>query len=248
MRKLLSLLGICAALAVGAQTATTPLALPPGTAAPANPSSPAVAAPFSPSAASARASVPGLLNGFVPDDTYELRVGDTVSFQIAEDQIWDPQNAPKFLSVQDSGELEIPYVGRVMAVGKTSKQLAAQIKTALEKDYYNEATVVISISAASPILGRVYIWGQVHNQGPLDIQVNENLTTGQAILRAGGFADFANEKKVKVIRGSTGADKNKPAQTFNLDMEQILNEGKPDKDIVLQPGDLIIVPSKLINF
>ncbi len=58
------------------------------------------------------------------------------------------------------------------------------------------------------------------------MQVNENLTAGQAILRAGGFADFANEKKVKVIRGSTGADKNKQTQTFNLDMEQILERGQ----------------------
>jgi ribosomal protein L16 Arg81 hydroxylase len=31
-------------------------------------------------------------------------------------------------------------------------------------------------------------------------------------------------------------------------MEQILNDGKTEKDIVLQPGDLIIVPSKLLNF
>jgi polysaccharide biosynthesis/export protein len=88
----------------------------------------------------------------------------------------------------------------------------------------------------------------VRNQGALDIRVNEDLTAGQAIMRAGGFADFANEKKVKVIRNTTGSDKAKQGQTINLNMEQILNEGKTEKDIVLQPGDLIIVPSRLINF
>ena len=108
--------------------------------------------------------------------------------------------------MQDSGEIEVPYVGRVMAVGKTCKQLAGEIKAALEKDYYKQATVVISMNVASPILGRVYVWGQVHNQGALDIQVNENLTAGQAIMRAGGFADFANQRKVKVIRSPTGPD------------------------------------------
>ena len=212
------------------------------------PASAAVAAPAVPNAAGGRATTPGLLNGYVQDDTYKLRVGDTVSFQISEDQIWDPQNAPKFLVVQDSGEIELPYIGRVMAVGKTCKQLAVEIKAALEKDYYKEATVIMSMNVASPILGRVYIWGQVHNQGPLDIQVNENLTAGQAILRAGGFADFANERKVKVIRGPTGSDKSRQTQTINLDMEQILNQGKTEKDMVLLPGDLIIVPSRLINF
>ena len=205
------------------------------------------AAPASPNTGR-RPGASGLLNGYVQDDTYKLRVGDTVSFQIQEDEIWDPQNAPKILGVQDSGEIEVPYVGRVMAVDKTCKQITEEIKAALEKDYYKQATVVISMNVASPILGRVYIWGQVHNQGGLDIQINENLTAGQAILRAGGFADFANQKKVKVIRSSSGPDKSKQSQTINLDMEQILQQGKTDKDVVLQPGDLIIVPSRLINF
>ncbi|HEX7578117.1 MAG TPA: polysaccharide biosynthesis/export family protein, partial [Verrucomicrobiae bacterium] len=206
------------------------------------------AAPAVPKAGVGQVPTPGLLSGYVQDDTYKLRVGDTVSFQILEDQVWDPLNMPKILVVQDSGEIEVLYIGRVMAVGKTCKQLAGEIKTALEKDYYKQATVVISMNVASPILGRVYIWGQVRNQGALDIRVNEDLTAGQAIMRAGGFADFANEKKVKVIRNTTGSDKAKQGQTINLNMEQILNEGKTEKDIVLQPGDLIIVPSRLINF
>jgi protein involved in polysaccharide export with SLBB domain len=78
--------------------------------------------------------------------------------------------------------------------------------------------------------------------------VNENLTAGQAILRAGGFADFANERKVKVVRSQTGTNGVAQTQPISLDMQQILNEGKTEKDIVLQPGDLIIVPSRLINF
>ena len=78
--------------------------------------------------------------------------------------------------------------------------------------------------------------------------VNENLTAGQAILRAGGFADFANQRKVKVISSPTGTNGSKQAISVNLDMEQILSEGKTEKDVVLQPGDLVIVPSRLINF
>lgn len=203
---------------------------------------PASAAP----AAGATPAVPGLLNGYMPDATYKLRVGDTVSFQILEDRIWNSLDQPKPLVVTDSGELDVPYIGRVMAVGKTCKQLAEEIKTALEKDYYNKATVILSLNVANRILGRVYIWGQVRNQGALDIQMNENLTAGQAILRAGGFADFANKTKVKVVRAAVDAKGER--QTFDLDMQQILEEGKTDKDIVLQPGDLIIVPSRLVNF
>jgi protein involved in polysaccharide export with SLBB domain len=214
--------------------------------------SPTVSPPVAPAvagaapAATGNAPASGLLNGYVPDATYKLRAGDTVSFQILEDRVWNSLDMPKPLVVTDSGELDVPYIGRVMAVDKTCKQLAEELKTDLEKDYYNKATVVLSLNLANRLLGRVYIWGQVRNQGGLDLQMNENLTAGQAILRAGGFADFANKNKVQVVRGATVANGEK--QTFNLDMEQILEKGNPEKDIVLQPGDLIIVPSRLINF
>jgi polysaccharide export outer membrane protein len=204
---------------------------------------PAMVAP----ASATPAANPGLLSGFVADETYKLRVGDMVSFQILEDRVWDSQSAvPKILVVQDSGETDVPYIGRMKAQGKTCKQLAADIKTALEKDYYQAATVALSLNIANRILGRIYVWGQVHGQGGLDLQMNENLTVGQAILRAGGFADFANKKKVKVVRTAPGVNGEK--QTFDLDMVEILENGKTEKDIVLHPGDLIIVPSKLVYF
>jgi len=179
--------------------------------------------------------------GYVPDDKYKLRVGDRISLQILEDR-----DAPKSLVVADSGELDVPYVGRALASDKTCKQLADELKARLEKEYYYRATVIIALDAANKQFGRVYVWGQVRNQGPIDVALNENLTAGKAILRAGGFADFANKKRVKVVRsgGAGGAAK----QTFELNMVDILERGKPEKDVLLQPDDFIIVPSRLINF
>jgi polysaccharide export outer membrane protein len=181
------------------------------------------------------------LSGYVPDDKYKLRVGDKISLQILEDR-----DAPKGLVVADSGELDVPYVGRVPASDKTCKQLADELKARLEKEYYYRATVIIALDVANKILGRIYVWGQVRNQGPIDIAVNEHLTAGKAILRAGGFGDFANKKRVKVVR-SGGADASSK-QNFELNMIEILEKGKTENDVVLQPDDLIIVPSRLINF
>lgn len=181
------------------------------------------------------------VRSYVADDKYKLRAGDRVSLQITEDK-----EPPKSLLVADSGELDIPYVGRVMATDKTCKQLAGELKVLLEKEYYYRATVILALDAANKLLGRIYVWGQVRNQGPIDISVNENLTAGKAILRAGGFADFANKKRVKVIRAA-GAD-GKGKQNLELNMAEILEQGKTEKDIVLQPDDSIIVPTRLINF
>jgi len=181
------------------------------------------------------------LSGYVPDDKYKLRVGDRVSLQILEDR-----DLPKSLMVADSGELDVPYVGRVAATDKTCKQLADELKAQLEKEYYYRASVIIALDVANRLLGRVYVWGQVRNQGPIDIAVNENLTAGKAILRAGGFGDFANKKKVKVVRAAGAGGTGK--QNFELNMVDILERGKTEKDVVLQPDDFIIVPSRLINF
>ena len=187
------------------------------------------------------AAVPTSPSGYVPDDKYKLRVGDKISLQILEDR-----DAPKGLVVADSGELDVPYVGRVAASDKTCKQLADELKTRLEKEYYLRATVIIALDVANKFVGRVYVWGQVRNQGPIDIAVNENLTAGKAILRAGGFGDFANKKRVKVVR-SGGAD-SPGKQSFELNMIDILEKGKTEKDVILQADDFIIVPSRLINF
>lgn len=187
-----------------------------------------------------------LFQGYVPDDKYKLRAGDKVSFQILEDRLFDDKDMPKSLTVADSGELDLPYIGRVAAADKTCKELVEEIKTSLEKDYYFRATVVLGLDVANKVLGRVYVWGQVRNQGPVEMAVNENMTAGKAILRAGGFGDFANKKKVRVVRGGTSESDAK--QTFELNMVEILEGGKPEKDVTLQPDDFILVPSRLINF
>ena len=198
-------------------------------------------APIAVASTNAASSGPKSLSGYVPDDKYKLRIGDRISLQILEDR-----DIPKSLVVADSGELDVPYIGRVTATDKTCKQLADELKGQLEKEYYYRATVILALDVVNKVLGRIYIWGQVRNQGPLEIAINENLTAGKAILRAGGFGDFANKKKVQVIRGTgmEGFEK----KTFTLNMVEILEDGKTEKDLVLLPDDSIIVPSRTFNF
>jgi protein involved in polysaccharide export with SLBB domain len=179
--------------------------------------------------------------GYVADDKYKLRAGDRISLQILEDR-----EAPRSLLVADSGELDVPYVGRIIASEKTCKQLGDELKEQLEKEFYYRATVVIALDAANKFFGRIYVWGQVRNQGPIDLAVNENLTVAKAVLRAGGFADFANKKKVKLIRNSAANALGK--QVFEVNLSEILEGGFTERDIALRPDDLIIVPSRLINF
>jgi len=175
----------------------------------------------------------------VLDDKRPLQIGDRISMRVVEDR-----KPPVSLIVTDSGEVEVPLIGRVMAKGRTCKQLAYAIKGPLERDYYYKATVIIGLdveTVKSP--GRVYVTGQVRNQGPVAIPPGETLTVSRAIIQAGGFADFANSRRVRLIRKN--GDK---TETIIVDLDLVIKKGRLDKDPVVQPDDTIVVPERLINF
>jgi len=176
--------------------------------------------------------------GYVLDDKHKLLAGDRVSFQIIQDRT----NAIPLL-VAESLELDIPYIGRISVAGKTCKDLADDLKTLLEKDYYHKATVIIGLDALTKVLGKVYVWGAVRTQGAIEIPANENFTAGKAIGRAGGFGDFANKKNIEVIR-TTASGK----VTLKVNMVDVLEKGKTESDVVLEPEDYIIVHQRSINW
>jgi polysaccharide export outer membrane protein len=173
------------------------------------------------------------------DDKHTLAMGDRVSFRIVEDR-----DDGKPLMVTDTGELEIPNLGRVSAAGKTCRQLAREIKAALEINYYHHATVLIGVDTMSKMRGRVYLVGQIKLPGPQEIASDEVLTIGKSIVRAGGFGDFADRKKVRVFRkGSNGTN-----ESLTIDVAQVLEKGRANLDVKLEPDDVIFIPSRLINF
>ena len=175
------------------------------------------------------------------DDKHTLAIGDVLSFRIVEDE-----DEPKTLIVTDSGDLEVPYLGRFPAENRTCKQLAREIKAALEKEYYYQATVIIAVNSMTKSRGKVYLVGPVRMPGPQDLPSDEVLTVSKAILRAGGFNDFADRKHVKITRegGAGKGDK----ETLVVDVGQIFDNGKTENDVVLNPGDLIYIPDRLVRF
>ncbi|PZR73912.1 MAG: hypothetical protein DLM73_09445 [Chthoniobacterales bacterium] len=172
----------------------------------------------------------------VLDDKKRLGSNDYVSFRVVEDR----DNESQHLRVNDNGELEVPYIGLVPAAGKSCKELAYTVKAALEREYYYHATVIIAVDHISEkSRGKVYVYGSVKGQGPQEIPTDESYTVSKAIIRAGGFGDFANKRKVKVTR--------KGGHDFVVDLKRVIEEGHSEEDLVLQPDDQIYVPQRLIN-
>ena len=181
-------------------------------------------------------ALPG--QSFDLDNRHLIRPGDKLSFRVAEDR-----EDAKPLVVTDSGEIELPQpFGRFTAAGKTCRTLAQEIKTALEKDYYKQATVHLGLDALNNSRGKAYISGQVTKPGPVDIPVNSPLKLSQAILSVVP-TQWAKLREVKVVR-----QKGSETQTTIVDVDAILNKGRLEKDMILEPDDLIIVGERGVVF
>ena len=190
------------------------------------------AAPTGPSAGTPRTAL--------VDPNKKLAVGDQVSIEIVEDG-----EGPISKIVTATGDLDVFPLERVHVAGKTTTEARAEITRKLEADYYYTATVRLSIDRvnAQATMGKIYVQGEVRQPGVLDIYAGDNLTVQEAILRAGGFLQFADPKKVQVTRTKRGQ-----TLRFEINVKEIQQKGAVEKDIQLEDGDRINVPKTFFKF
>jgi protein involved in polysaccharide export with SLBB domain len=230
-------------------------ALPPSTSDMTNatPSPPAVTSAGIPISAASLSSMTAL------DDKITLQPGDRISFRVIEDQ---DDAVPRI--VTDTGEVDFPYIGRIKVAGQTCLQVARQVKQLLEVNYYKRATVIIGLDV---IFGKTqdvthnYAWvtGQVRQIGPQELSATHPMTVSQIILRAGGFGDFADQRRVRLIHRAdlpSGTTVPEAAETANgsdskageiVDVKAVF-DGQSALDPIVKPDDYIVVPKRLVNF
>lgn len=166
--------------------------------------------------------------------------GDALTFEILEDKELGFAAEPQMLKVQSDGNVIVPYLGPVPASGKTLTQLQTEIRRRLEAEFYNTATVRMSLNVRA---GSLYVLGEVGAPGRREIPADEVFTLTRAIASAGGIGKFGNERKVELRR-------KKPDGSVEVtihDYKRILKE-RPQDDVELRHDDEIFVPSKLISF
>jgi polysaccharide biosynthesis/export protein len=179
------------------------------------------------------------------NDTRPLIIGDTISLNIIEDE-----SAPRSITVTDSGEIDVPYIGRVPVGDRSCKKLAYYLKKLLEQQYYYQATIIIGLDSAGAgsraiSRGTVYVQGQVKRPGPQDIPAGETYTIGKAILRADGWGQYADRKRVKLVKGAISG--REPAKPRVINAAEIVDKGRWELDVEVGPNDQIIVPERIFN-
>jgi polysaccharide biosynthesis/export protein len=120
----------------------------------------------------------------------------------------------------------------VQAAGLTPFQLATGISERLKQFIAEPHVTVIVIAMNSR---RAYVMGQVTRQGAVPLV--SNLTVLQALSAAGGPVQFANTKKIYILRTEGGIQRRIP---FNY--VAVIKGKNPEQNINLKPGDTIVVP------
>ncbi len=168
-----------------------------------------------------------------------ITAGMVISITVEEDRSLSRQFA-----VPNSGAIDYPPLGRLEVAGLTTDEVAQRIKTHLERDYFNMATVRVNIETTAAGGGVIYVLGSVNRPGPLLLPADEHFTVTKAIIAAGNFSTFGNGAAVKLIRYD---ESGKKYETI-INVTRIMKRGDFNKDIPVRNGDWLIVPEKIINF
>ncbi len=156
-----------------------------------------------------------------------LRVGDPVELKISGVPAEEQAQVNNTYTVDASGTVNLPYINKVKADGLTPAQLAASIEGNYRSGkIFSNPTITIVMQ---PNARFVNVGGAVRTASR--VPFTEDMTLLTAINAAGGFNDFADQRKVRVLRGSA---------VKVYDVRESRRD--PSRDIKLQPGDRVEVP------
>jgi protein involved in polysaccharide export with SLBB domain len=162
-----------------------------------------------------------------------LRSGDVVKITITGVPAGDQQSmALQSYTVSNEGTIRLQYLeGEVKASGLTPTALARNIERVYKAaKIYTNPVLNISRSDTATTVQVVTVSGNVRQGGSAIFRPGMRII--DAIAEKGGPDDFANMKKVRLVRAQ---------RTQEIDLSNV--SGNPERNVILQPGDLIIVPA-----
>lgn len=159
---------------------------------------------------------------------YTIAAGDVLQISV-----WKETDLDQETLVLPDGTVNFPLIGSIQAQGQTPAELQDVIKLKLHK-LVPDASVTVVVKAA---LGHtVSVLGQVTKPG--EFLMGHGLTVMQALSQAGGLTPYARESGVIILRRENGSEKAIP-----FPYDDVANGDELDKDIFLNPGDVVVVPT-----
>lgn len=159
-------------------------------------------------------------------EAYVIGPSDIVAISV-----WKENTLSGNLLVRPDGMVSIPLVGDIQASGLTTLQLADQIEGRLKKYIQDPRVSVVLTQIKSKV---IYTLGEFGKKGP--IEMTPDMTLLQAIATAGGLSDYANAKKMYILRDDGGKH-----LKIRVHYKAAL-KGDSNLNLLLRPGDTIVAP------
>ena len=144
--------------------------------------------------------------------------------------VWKEETLSRTVPVRIDGKISLPLIDEIQAAGLTPLQLKENLIKRF-RDFVDIPNVSVIVMEANSF--KVFVSGQVKTPGVVRLRSETSIL--QLVPMVGGFTDWANEKKVLVIRKEGGQEKR-----ITINYKRIVS-GK-DPNFVLKSGDTIIVP------
>ena len=145
--------------------------------------------------------------------------------------VWREADLTATLPVRPDGKISLPLLNDVQASGLTPQQLAASVTEKLKK-YIADPRVTVVVTQINS--KRVYMVGEVLHSGPMSMVAN--MTVLQALSSA-GLNQFANTKRIYVLRTENGKQQKLP-----VNYRKLVKGEQIEQNYLLRPGDEIVVP------
>jgi polysaccharide export outer membrane protein len=149
--------------------------------------------------------------------------------------VWQHPDLSTTVPVRPDGKISTPLIEDMTAAGKTPTQLARDMEEVLAK-YIRQPTVNIIMQTAAPSFQQqVRVVGQAAN--PQALPYSEGMTLLDVMIQVGGLGEFAAGNRGKLVRRTADG-----TVEINVRLDDLLNAGDMRQNVVVQPGDVIIIP------
>jgi polysaccharide export outer membrane protein len=145
---------------------------------------------------------------------------------------WRDEKLSREVLVRPDGKISLPLLNDVPAAGYTPDKLALVLSQAAAK-FVAEPDVTVIVTGIHS--RQVFVVGEVLKAGA--VALTGEMTVLQAIGVAGGLQEYADKKNIVIIRSEQGAEKR-----LKFNYEQVIKGRNPQQNILLRPGDTIVVP------
>ncbi len=144
--------------------------------------------------------------------------------------VWKEETISRTVPVRIDGKISMPLIDEVQAAGLTPLQLKEELIKRF-REYVDIPNVSVMVMEANSF--KVFVTGQVKAPGVIRLRSETSML--QLISMVGGLGEWAEEKKILVIRKENGKEKR-----YTVNYRKIVKGTEPN--FILKSGDMVIVP------